>query len=48
MRTEGSFVEVVAEQAEGEDDNGEEIAGVEGITTEETGEDLVAVLCGFW
>lgn len=45
LRAEGAFVEDVAEDAEGEDGDGEAVAAVVGVAACELGEDLVVVFC---
>lgn len=40
---EGTLVEQVADDAEGEDGGGEEVAGSLGLAAEQAGEDLVVV-----
>lgn len=42
---EGSLVEEIADEAEGEDGRGEAIAGCLGAAAEEAGEGLVVVFC---
>jgi len=41
-----AFVEGIAEKAEGEDCEGEEVAATEGVAVEEAGEDFVVVFWG--
>ncbi len=42
----GGEVQGIAEETEGEDCEGEGVAGSEGVAVEEAGEGLVVVFCG--